>query len=194
MQETIKNLARAFAGESQARNRYTFYAKVAQKEGFEKIAEVFRLTADQEKEHATWLFRLINELKKKSGEDLAEIKIDAAVPTTLGTTAENLKAAIAGENYEYTDMYPGFAEMAEKEGLPEIAARLRSIAKAEEHHEERYKKILAVLESGEMFKKSQEVWWVCRECGYMHFGNEAPAKCPSCDHAQSFYELKCEEY
>lgn len=192
MKNTIENLAKAFIGESQARNRYTFYSKIAKKEGFEQIAEIFLITADNEKEHANWLFKLIQELK--SAENLDEIKVEASVPTILSATAENLKAAIAGEHYENTIMYPEFADVAEKEGLPEIAARLRSIAVAETHHEERYRKLLKEVEAGAVFKKDKEVWWVCRECGYQHFGTEAPEKCPSCDHEKSFYQLKCEEY
>lgn len=194
MKETIKNLAKAFIGESQARNRYTFYAKIAKKEGFEQIREIFLLTAEQEKEHAKRLFEHIQELKEKSEEKLDEIQVEASAPTTYGSTAENLKAAIAGENYEYTQMYPEFAEIADKEGLPEIAKRLREIAVAEEHHEERYKKLLKTVEAGTVFKKSKEVWWVCRECGYVHFDKEAPKECPSCDHAQSFFQIKCEKY
>jgi len=194
MNETIKNLAKAFIGESQARNRYTFYSKIARKEGFEQITEIFLITADNEKEHASWLFKLINELKNESEENLNEIKVEALAPTIFGTTADNLKAAIAGENYEHTTMYPEFAEVAEKEGFPEVAKRLRAIAVAEKHHEERYKKLLKEVESGTVFKKEKEVWWVCRECGYVHFGTEPPEKCPSCDHERSFYQIKCEEY
>jgi len=194
MKNTVQNLAKAFIGESQARNRYTFYAKIAEKEGFEQIAEIFLITADNEKEHAGWLFKLINELKKKSGEKLDEIKVEVTAPTILSDTAENLKAAVAGENYEYTKMYPEFADVAEKEGFPEIAKRLRAIAEAEVHHEERYKKLLKVIEAGTVFKKEKEVSWVCRECGYVHFGKEPPERCPSCDHERSFYQIKCEEY
>ena len=194
MKNTIENLLKAFIGESQARNRYTFYAKIAKNEGFEQIAEIFLITAENEKEHASNLFKLINELKKKSSEKLDEIKVEAAAPTVLGSTAENLKAAIAGENYEHTKMYPEFADFAEKEGFPEIATRLRGIAKAEKHHEERYKKLLKEVEAGTVFKKEKDVWWVCRECGYVHFGKEPPEKCPSCDHARSYFQLKCEEY
>jgi rubrerythrin len=194
MKETIKNLTKAFIGESQARNRYTFYAKIAKKQGFEQIAGIFLLTADNEREHAKWLFRLINELKRKSGENLDEIRVEAVASTTLGDTAENLKMAIAGENYEHTEMYPGFADVAEKEGFSEIAKRLRAIAKAEEHHEERYKKLLKEVEAGAVFKKEKEIFWVCRECGYVHFGTEPPEKCPSCSHPKSYFEMKCEEY
>ncbi len=194
MINTIQNLTKAFIGESQARNRYTFYAKIANEEGFEQITEIFLITAENEKEHAKWLFRLINELKKKSKENLNEIKVESISPTVLGNTAENLKAAIAGENYEYTKMYPEFADVAEKEGFPEIAKRLRAIAVAEKHHEERYKKLLKEVEAGAVFKKEKEIWWVCRECGYTHFGKTPPEKCPSCDHEKSFYQIKCEEY
>jgi rubrerythrin len=194
MQETIKNLAKAFIGESQARNRYTFYSKIAKKEGFEQIAEIFLITADNEKEHASWLFKMINELKKQSNENLDEIKVEAIAPTILDSTTENLKAAIAGENYEYTKMYPEFADVAEKEGFLEIAERLRAIAVAEKHHEERYKKLLKEIEAGTIFKKEKEVWWVCRECGYVYFDTEPPEICPSCSHPRSFYQVKCEEY
>lgn len=192
MEETIKNLAKAFVGESQARNRYTFYAKVAKKEGFEQIAEIFLKTAENEREHASVLFKLINELKSKGGGEVGELKVEASVPTVLGNTAENLKAAIAGENYEHTQMYPEFAEAAEREGLQEVAARLRAIARAEQHHEERYKKLLREVESGTVFKKEEKVYWVCRECGYIHEGTEPPEKCPSCGHPKSYFEVKCE--
>jgi rubrerythrin len=194
VKRTIENLVKAFIGESQARNRYTFYSKVAKGEGFEQIAEIFLITAENEKEHASWLFRLINELKKKADEDLSEIKVEVTAPTVLGTTAENLRAAIAGENYEHTKMYPEFAAIADEEGLHEIAERLRAIAVAEKHHEERYGKLLAEVEAGTVFKKEKEVWWVCRECGYVHFGKEPPEVCPSCSHPRSFYQVKCEEY
>lgn len=194
MNETIQNLTKAFIGESQARNRYTFYAKVARKEGFEQIAEIFLVTADNEKEHAKRLFEHIIELKKQLGEAGDEINVEAVAPVVYGTTAENLKAAIAGEHYENSKMYPEFADAAEKEGHTTIAKRLRSIAKAEEHHEERYTKLLKEVEAGTVFKKDKEVTWVCRECGYVHNGKEPPEKCPSCDHDRSFYQVKCEEY
>lgn len=194
MKETIKNLSKAFVGESQARNRYTLYAKTAKKEGFEKIAEVFLTTAEQERQHAKWLFKMINDLKKDSKEDLSEIMIEAEVPTVIGTTSENLKAAIHGENYEHTSMYPEFAAKAREEGLEDVANRLEAISKAEEHHEERYNKILREVEAGTFFKKEEDVEWVCRECGYVHTGTTPPELCPSCDHPIAFYELKCETY
>lgn len=190
MQKTLENLTKAFIGESQARNRYTFCAKVAKKEGFEQIAEIFLVTADNEKEHAKRLFEHIQELKK----DNEEIQVEAAAPTVYGTTAENLKAAIAGENYEHTQMYPEFADTAEKEGLSAISARLKAIAIAEKHHEERYKKLLEQVENNTVFKKEQDVDWVCRECGYVITAAEPPEKCPSCNHARAFFQLKCEEY
>ncbi|MCD6434130.1 MAG: rubrerythrin family protein [Candidatus Diapherotrites archaeon] len=194
MKNTIKNLAKAFIGESQARNRYTIYAKIAQKEGYEQIAEIFLATAENEREHAKWLFRLISELKKKSDEEIGEIKVEATAPTVLGNTIENLKAAIAGENYEHTKMYPEFADIAEKEGLTEIAQRLRAIAIAEKHHEERYKALLKEVEAGTVFKKEKEVYWVCRKCGYVYYGKIPPEKCPSCSHPKNYFEVKCEEY
>lgn len=194
MEETIKNLTMAFIGESQARNRYTIYSKIAKKEGYEQIADIFMETADQEREHAKWLFRLINELKKKSGENIMSIEVPAEAPTTLGNTIENLKAAIAGENYEHEKMYPEFAETAEKEGFPEIAERLRAIAIAENHHEERYQKLLENLENGTIFKKTEEKEWVCKKCGYVHRGNEPPEACPSCNHPKAYFKVKCEEY
>ena len=195
MQQTMQNLTKAFIGESQARNRYTFYAKIAKEEGYEQISAIFAETAEQEKVHAKRLFEHINELKSKmAGENLDEIKVEAVAPTIYKDTKENLKAAIAGEYYEYTEMYPEFAKVAEEENLPDIAKRLRSIAKAEEHHEERYKKLLVQVEAGTVFKKSQETVWVCRECGYVYVGPEAPEKCPSCDHPQAYYQVKCETY
>lgn len=195
MQKTIQNLTKAFIGESQARNRYTFYAKVAKKEGYEQVAAIFRETADQEKSHAKRLFEHIQELKNKiNDEGLDEIKVDASTPTIYAKTVDNLKASIGGEHYEHTEMYPEFAKIAEEEGLTDIAQRLRAIAKAEQHHEERYQKLLDQIEAGTVFKKEQETTWVCRECGYVHIGNQAPEKCPSCDHPQAYYQVKCEEY
>ncbi len=190
MKKTLKNLSIAFAGESMARNRYTFYAKIAKKEGYEQIAEIFRLTAEQEKEHASWLFKLINQIKENSD----DVEIDTPVPNVYDSTEKNLQAAIAGENHEYTTMYPEFADVAEEEGFEEIADRLRAIAVAESHHEERFKKLLEQVKAGTVFKKSEEVWWTCKECGYVHFGEEPPELCPSCDHEQAYYEVKCEEY
>ncbi len=192
MEKTIKNLAAAFIGESQARNRYTLYSKIAKKEGYEKIAGIFELTANQEKEHAKWLMRMINELKTKmeNPSDYDEIKVDASCPTILKDTISNLKSAIGGENYEHTSMYPEFAQIAEEEGLLEIAQRLRAIAKAETFHEERYQKVLVELENDSVFQREEKTYWVCRNCGYIHEGSEAPEICPSCSHPQAYFEEK----
>lgn len=194
MKKTLENLSKAFIGESQARNRYTFYSKTAKKEGYEQLADIFLATADNEREHAKWLFRLIQELKEDSSEDLEALTVEAEAPLVLGTTADNLIAAIAGEHYEYSEMYPKFADVAEEEGLEDIAVRLRAIGRAEEHHEERYKKLLGEVEAGTMFKKDEEVKWLCRKCGYIHTGMEPPEKCPACDHPTKYYEILCEQY
>lgn len=194
MKKTLENLSKAFIGESQARNRYTLYSKTAKKEGYEQLADIFLVTADNEREHAKWLFRLIQELKEDSGENLEALTIEAEAPLVLGTTADNLIAAIAGEHYEYSEMYPEFADVAEEEGLEDIAVRLRAIGRAEEHHEERYKKLLGEVEAGTMFKKDEEVKWLCRKCGYVHTGMEPPEKCPACDHPTKYYEILCEQY
>ena len=182
MNETIQNLAKAFIGESQARNRYTFYAKTAKKEGYEQIRRIFLETAEQEREHAKWLFRLINQLKNDLKLDLDELKVEGVVPTILGTTVDNLKAAIAGEHYEYETMYPEFADIADKEGYPDIAKRLRAIAIAEKHHEDRYANLLKEVENKTVFKKKEKVSWICSQCGYHH---DAPTQ-----HAQLLH-LRC---
>ncbi len=193
MKETLKNLTKAFIGESQARNRYTFYSKIAKKEGYEKIAEIFLLTANQEKEHAKRIFEHIQELKKELGGE-EEIIIDATAPLVYGTTEENLQAAANGEKYEYSEMYPEFADVAEKEGLKKIAERLRSIAIAEQNHEDRYLKLLQLIKNKTYFKRQEERVWVCRECGYVHIGKEPPKECPSCNHSHSYFEIKQEDY
>ncbi|MBL7051748.1 MAG: rubrerythrin family protein [Nanoarchaeota archaeon] len=193
MKETLKNLTKAFIGESQARNRYTFYSKIAKKEGYEKIAEIFLLTANQEKEHAKRIFEHIQELKKELGGE-EEILIEATAPLVYGTTEENLEAAANGEKYEYSEMYPEFAETAEKEGLKKIAERLRSIAVAEQNHEDRYLKLLQLIKNKTYFKRQEERIWVCRECGYVHIGKEPPKECPSCNHSHSYFEIKQEDY
>ena len=193
MEKTMENLAKAFIGESQARNRYTLYSKIAKKEGYEQLAEIFLKTADNEREHAKWSMRMINGLKEK-GEVPEAIIVEADAPTTLGTTVENLIASIAGENEEHTRMYPNFADTADKEGLPDIAKRLRAIGQVEKHHEERFTKILETIEDVKVFKKDNEVEWVCRVCGYVHTGMEPPEKCPSCDHPTKHFQIKCEEY
>ena len=193
MSKTIENLTKAFIGESMARNRYTIYAKIALNEGYDVISGIFLLTADNEREHAKWLFRLINDIKKNEGSPTT-IKVEAEAPLILSNTIDNIKGAIEGENYEYTKMYPEFANTAEKEGFKDVAERLRAIAEAEEHHEGRYKKILKELEAGTLFKKKEKVVWVCRNCGYVHEDTEPPEKCPSCNHEKAYFERQCEVY
>ena len=171
--QTEKNLEAAFAGESQARNKYTYFASKAKKEGYEQIAALFLKTADNEKEHAKlWL-------KELEG---------------IGSTAENLGAAAAGENYEWTDMYAGFAESAEKEGFPELAAKCRMVAAIEKHHEERYRALLRNVEIQEVFKKSEVKVWECRNCGHIIVGEKAPEICPTCAHPQAYFEISAENY
>lgn len=183
---TEKNLLTAFAGESQARNRYSYFASVAKKEGYEQIAAIFLETADNEKEHAKRLFKFFTG---------GEVEITAAFPAgIIGTTRENLEAAAAGENHEYTVMYPEFAETAEAEGFPEIAEVLRAIAKAEVAHEDRYLKLLENIQEGKVFHRDEKVVWKCANCGYLHEGTDAPDVCPACDHPKSHYELWCQNY
>ena len=171
--ETEKNLKTAFSGESEARNKYTFFASVAKKEGYEQIAALFQKTADNEKEHAKMWFK---ELKG------------------IGDTAHNLEAAAEGENYERTDMYAGFAETAEKEGFPELAAKFRLVAEIEKHHEERYRALLKNVETAKVFEKSEVKVWECRNCGHIVVGTSAPEICPACAHPQSYFEVKAENY
>ena len=184
--KTEKNILTAFAGESQARNRYTYFASQAKKDGYIQISKVFEVTANQEKEHAERLFKLL-----KGG----EVEVQAAFPAgVIGTTAENLKASAAGENHEWTDMYPSFAEVAREEGLNSVAAMFKSIAVAEKLHEKRYLGLLSNIEAGTVFKKDTSVAWYCINCGYLHEGKEAPKVCPACDHKQEYYELLCENW
>ena len=192
MKQTFLNLGAAFVGESMARNRYTMYNKVARVEGYEQIAGIFAETADQERVHARVLFELLQEIKAENGGELR--LANAEIPLVLGTTAENLQAAIDGEHYETTTMYPGFADVADQEGYKAIAARLRAIAVAEAHHEERYSKLLKEVKAHSVFKKEHKIVWICRECGYMYEGTEPPAKCPACQHPSSFYQVKDENY
>jgi len=194
MKRTLNNLMTAFIGESQARNRYTIYAKIASKEGYEKISQTFLVTAEQEREHAKWIFRMINDIKKKLKEPINEVTVHTGGPTVLGTTIENIKDAIHGENHEHTKLYPEIAKVADEEGLPEIAKRIRAIANAETHHEERYTKILKELENKSFHKKKTEVKWICMQCGYEHTGDEPPEECPSCGHPRAYYEFKSENF
>jgi rubrerythrin len=184
--QTEKNLLTAFAGESQARNRYTYFASQAKKEGFVQISEIFTETANQEKEHARRLFKFL---------EGGEVEIVGAFPAgTISSTLDNLKKAAAGENYEYTDMYPGFAKTAEEEGLSEIAEVFTAIAVAEKQHEKRYLALAANIETGRVFKREESVVWRCRNCGYLYEGTEAPGVCPACAHAQAHFELLGENW
>ncbi len=171
--KTEQNLMTAFAGESQARNKYTYFASVAKKEGYEQIRAFFEETANNEKEHAKMWF------KELGG---------------IGTTLENLKAAAEGENYEWTDMYDEFAKTAKEEGFERIAYLFTEVAKIEKEHEERYRKLLQNIEDGKVFKSEQPKMWICRNCGHIHFGEEAPEVCPVCAHPQSYFEQKAENY
>jgi rubrerythrin len=193
MKKTLENLSKAFIGESQARNRYTLYSKIAKNEGYVQISDIFLITADNEREHAKWLFRMIQDLKKEFG-DVDAVTVEAEAPLVMATTPENIKAAIAGEHYENSEMYPGFADVADDEGLDDVAVRLRAIGRAEEHHEARYKKLLDIVESDTVLEKDHEVKWVCTKCGYVHTAVKPPLKCPACDHASKYYEILCEEY
>ncbi|MFC1814744.1 rubrerythrin [Thermodesulfobacteriota bacterium] len=183
---TEKNILTAFAGESQARNRYAFFASQAKKEGYVQISSIFEETANQEKEHAKRLFKFLE------GGD-AEIR--AAFPAgVIGTTIENLKNSAAGENHEHTEMYPGFAKIAREEGFDTIAGVMEAIAVAEKQHEKRYLALAANIEAGRVFKREGQVVWRCQNCGYLHEGDEPPAECPACAHPQAHFELLGENY
>lgn len=184
--KTEKNLLTAFAGESQARNRYTYFASQAKKEGFEQISFVFSETADQEKEHAKRFFKFL---------EGGDVEIQALFPAgVIGTTRDNLKAAAEGENHEWSNLYPAFAKTADEEGFSEIARVFRAVSVAEKQHEKRYRGLLKNVESGTVFKKPQAVMWRCRNCGYILESKEAPDRCPACDHPQAYFELLAENW
>ncbi len=184
--KTEQNLLKSFAGESQARTRYTFFSSVAKKEGYEQIAGVFMETAEQEKEHAKRFFKFL---------EGGDVEITATYPAgKIGTTAENLLAAARGENEEWDMLYPEFAKVADEEGFPEIAAAFRAIATVEAEHERRYLKLLSRLTDGNFFKRDGEIWWQCRNCGFIVKAEEAPLLCPACKHPQAYYEPMKENY
>ena len=184
--QTEKNLLTSFAGESQARMRYTYFASVAKKEGYEQIAAIFTETADQEKEHAKRMFKWL---------EGGMVEITASYPAgVISNTLDNLKAAAAGEHEEWSLDYPHFAEVADKEGFPEIAMMYRAISVAEKGHEERYNAFVKNIEAGKVFEKDTEVTWQCRNCGYIHTGTEAPELCPACAHPQAYFEIRKENY
>ncbi len=182
---------KAFIGESQARNRYTMFTKIAKKEGYEVISGIFEETANQEAEHAKLNYKmLVDDL----GINEAEIGVEAGGPVIFRDTAVILQSAIDGEHYENTIMYPEFADMAEKEGFPKVAVRLRAIGRAEWHHEQRYTKLLEQLTNGTIFKKEKKITWICRKCGYIHDGEEPPKICPACSHPYAYFQRQNEEY
>jgi rubrerythrin len=184
--QTEKNLLAAFAGESQARNRYTYFASQAKKEGYEQIRAIFEETANQEKEHAKREFKFL---------EGGEVEVTGSFPAgVIGNTFENLKAAAAGEHYETTEMYPEFAKAAEKEGFDEIAQVFNKIAVAEKRHEDRYVALAKNITNGSVFKREKPARWVCRNCGYVHEGTEAPEQCPACAHPQAYFELDAFNY
>lgn len=184
--KTEKNLLKSFAGESQAKNRYTFFAKTARKEGYEQIAALFEETAKQEEQHAKIFFGFL---------EGGMLEITASYPAgIIGTTAENLKAAAEGENEEWSLLYPEFSEIAKEEGFPKIATKFKMIAQVEAHHEKRYRKLLENIEKEMVFKKEQSSKWVCRKCGFVYEGQKALVNCPACDHPQSYFELLSENY
>jgi rubrerythrin len=180
--KTEQNLLKSFAGESQAKNRYSFFAKQAKKDGYVKIQIIFEETAAQEGVHAKTMFKHL---------EGGEVEITATYPAgKIGNTLENLKASAAGENEEHTDLYPEFAKIAQEEGFPEIALMYRNIAVAEKHHEERYLELIKLIEDDEMFKRNEKTTWRCLHCGFIHEGETAPGKCPACNHPQSYFEEK----
>ena len=184
--QTEQNLLKSFAGESQARTRYTFFASIAKKEGFEQISAIFMETAEQEKEHAKKFFKYL---------EGGMVEITAAFPAgVIGTTAENLKAAAEGENEEWVDLYPHFADVAEQEGFPAVALTFRNVAKVEAEHEKRYRKLLANVENGTVFSADEEIEWQCRNCGYVYRGKNAPEQCPACAHPRAYFERKKNNY
>ena len=184
--KTEKNLLASFAGESQARNRYTYFASAAKKAGYEQISAIFLETADNEKEHAKRFFKLL---------EGSDVEIRASYPAgVIGDTAKNLEASAAGENLEWTKLYKEAEDTARKEGFEEVAVQFKEIAEVEEEHEKRYRKLLKNIKEGTVFKKDTTVKWKCRNCGYVHEGKEAPDECPACAHPQAYYELLCENY
>jgi rubrerythrin len=184
--QTEKNLLKSFAGESQARNRYTYFASVAKKEGYVQIANIFEETADNEKEHAKRMFKFL---------EGGMLEITASYPAgKIGTTPENLEEAANGEREEHTILYPGFAKTAQEEGFPEIAAMYRAVSVAEAQHEKRYRALLDNIKSNKVFKKDNVVKWRCNNCGYIHEGKEAPLNCPACNHPQAHFELLAENW
>ena len=183
--KTEQNLINAFAGESQARNRYTYFAKKAKEEGYEQIAEIFCMTADNEKEHAKLFYEYLGDIRGH---------VDAEYPFELGTTEENLESAAAGEKEEWSFLYADGEKTAREEGFDDVADTFHYVIEAEKHHEQRYLKLLENIKNDTVFSKEKETYWMCRECGYVHHGKPAPKKCPNCHHPQAYFQVLCENY
>ncbi len=183
--KTEQNLINAFAGESQARNRYTYFAKKAKEEGYEQISEIFCMTADNEKEHAKLFYEYLGDIRGH---------VDAEYPFELGTTEENLESAAAGEKEEWSFLYADGEKTAREEGFDDIADTFHYVIEAEKHHEQRYLKLLENIKNDTVFSKEKETYWMCRECGYVHHGKSAPKKCPNCHHPQAYFQVLCENY
>ena len=183
--KTEQNLINAFAGESQARNRYTYFAKKAKEEGYEQIAEIFCMTADNEKEHAKLFYEYLGDIRGH---------VDAEYPFELGTTEENLESAAAGEKEEWSFLYADGEKTARGEGFDDVADTFHYVIEAEKHHEQRYLKLLENIKNDTVFSKEKETYWMCRECGYVHHGKSAPKKCPNCHHPQAYFQVLCENY
>ena len=194
MKKIVENLMAAYIGESQARNRYNYFAKIAKKEGYVLISKIFEETSNQEFTHGSWFYKMLQQVKKD--EPFEELNINTGGPTTYGTTVENLKSGIAGENHEWQEMYPDIAKIAEEEGYPDIASRVRAIARAEKHHSERYGKLLKLVGDDVFFKRGKKIIWICMECGYEVEMDKLQEvwKCPSCNHERAYFRKKCEDF
>ncbi|MFX1311890.1 MAG: rubrerythrin [Promethearchaeota archaeon] len=196
MKETAKKLFTAYVGESQARNRYTYFSKIAKKEGYGLVSKIFEETANQEREHGSWFYKMLQGFKKEEDFDEMNVLPDAEFPTTYGNTEENLKSAIAGENMEWQTLYPDIVETAEKEGYNDVVKRVKAIIKAEKHHSERYGKLLKLVGDDAFFKRGNKVVWICMECGFEVEMDELPQnwECPSCGHSRAYFRKKCEDF
>ncbi len=195
MEKILEVLLAGFVGESQARNRYTFYASIAKNEGYQQIMGIFQETAEQEKEHAKIYFQLYQQVKNDLGIQGNEAVLsEVAVPTVYGTSADNLQAAVDGEHFENSQLYPEFAQEAENAGYPEIATRIWGIIAAETEHEERYQKLLTLVTDGKVFERTEKVAWICRNCGYVYYGTNPPDKCPACQHPKDYFQVRSEDF
>lgn len=194
MKKTVQNLAKAFVGESQARNRYSMFASKARKEGYLQIASIFEETAEQEKEHASWFMKMLQSTEEKEEMKFDDVETDTSVFVKLWTTLENLGYAVAGETHEYSDLYPAFAATALEEWYPEIAARIKAIMNAEMHHAQRYQKLYDQIKQETLRNKAEDIERICTKCGHTHKGKKPPKTCPSCGHEEEYFIVKCETY